>query len=303
MADSTGTGARPPGWRGLLSARVILVALAAGAGPSARADMAVAAGTAPDARTALDACTCRATWSSRRLGPFGQDAFRLADGGLVRLVDLRLPGPGPAEARVLAVLAGFSGEEAQVGAVGEPDRWERVPAILQSGRERPVDLAELLVGEGLALVDAGARDALCRPALLATEAAARLARRGLWASDDAVLRAQDTVALAAAAGRFVVVTGRIVSVGVRRDRTYLNFGRDWARDFAVTIPRRSWSTLAARGHTAESLRGATVRVRGYVEMRRAPGLDLVAADMLEVVSPRRAPNAATRGDHDRHDDP
>jgi hypothetical protein len=274
---------------------MVLLGLAALPVAPARSEL-----TAP-AMPAETVGTCRATWAAATLGRFAHGAFALAGGGAARLVDVRLPESGPAAARASAVLAGLAGEEGLVGTIGEPDRWERAPALLRIGRDRPVDLADLLVGEGLALVDAGPRDALCRPDLLAAEQVARAARRGIWAEAGTVLPARDQAALAAAAGRFAVVTGRVVSVGVRRDRTYLNFGRDWTRDFAVTIPRRTWGTLLARGHTAESLRGAEVRVRGVVEMRRAPGLDVASADMLEVTAPRRAPPA--RGDHDRHDDP
>lgn len=74
----------------------------------------------------------------------------------------------------------------------------------------------------------------------------------------------------------------MLSVGERRSRTYLNFGRDYARDFAVTVSKRAWSRFTGRGLGAEALRGRLVRVRGVIEIRRGPVMELWVPDMLEV---------------------
>ena len=44
--------------------------------------------------------------------------------------------------------------------------------------------------------------------------------------------------------------------------------------------------LKERGVTSQSLSGRMVRVRGVLEARRTPTLDIVAPDMLEVVDGR-----------------
>lgn len=226
-------------------------------------------------------------------GPAIRDAIRnarpdgeveLASGRRIKLVDLR-----PAESRAGPAtgaetwLASLVGESATVREAGFPDRWGRVPAQLSVGSTHPVDVAELLVGEGWAIVHAGERDRLCRPDLLGLEATARAKRAGLWATAPWPLAAENRDAVAAETGRFAIVEGRVVSVGERRDRTYLNFGRDWARDFSVTIPKRSWDSLKAAGFTAAGLTRSRVRVRGTVEVRRAPTMDVVAPDMLEIL--------------------
>lgn len=215
------------------------------------------------------------------------------------LVDLRLPDPAypsrpeptadvPSRPDAQAWLGSLAGRAVLVQEVGPRDRWDRTPAVVVLREGGGVDLAELLVAEGLGLVDVGERDGLCRPALLAAEAGARTARRGIWASDRALLQADRPEMLREAGGRFALVEGRVVSVGERRDRTYLNFGRDFARDFAIVVPKRIWARLKQAGASAAALTGATIRVRGLLEIRRAPVLEIEAADMLEWQAPAPA---------------
>ena len=209
---------------------------------------------------------------------------RLGDAGLLRLADLRLPPPdSEAGRRASAWLGSLAGSKVGVREVSPPDRWGRAAAHLDLAGPTPIDLGELLVSEGLAIVDPGQRDLLCRPELLAAEARARQSRIGIWREARWPIRASAIDDLERAVGTFAIVEGRVVSVGERRERTYLNFGRDWARDLNVMIPRRSWDALKVRGITAASLTGRVVRVRGLIEKRRTPTLDLTVPDMLEIV--------------------
>ncbi len=216
-------------------------------------------------------------------GVSAEGEFRLEGSGLVRLSDIRLAPDGEAARRGASFLSSLAGKPVRVREVAPSDRWGRTSAEIEIAGAAPIDLAELLVSEGLAVVDPGHRDILCRPNLLGAEDAARRNRVGLWREGTWPIQATATDYLAGLAGAFVIVEGRVVSVGERRERTYLNFGRDWSRDFNATIPRRSWEALKARGVTAASLTRRTVRVRGILEARRAPTLDLAVPDMLEVV--------------------
>ena len=208
---------------------------------------------------------------------------RLPDGSVIRLADIRLPPEGEAGRHARAWLGSLAGSPVRIREVGPPDRWGRAAAHLELPGRSPIDIGELLVSEGLAVVDPGQRDLLCRPELLAGEARARESRLGLWREGFWPIRASALHALEGAASSFAIVEGRVVSVGERRERTYLNFGRDWSRDFNVTIPRRSWEALKLRGITAASLTGRLVRVRGIPDKRRTPTLDVTVPDMLEIV--------------------
>ena len=209
----------------------------------------------------------------------------LGSGQRIKLADLRFADTADASSTLRGVLASLRDAAVQIEPAGPADRWNRQPAALSlTGQGGPVDIGELLVGEGLAVVDAGERNSLTRTGLLAVEEGARTARRGVWAQPGWPVAADARDELAGRAGRFAVVEGRVVSVGERRGRTYLNFGRDWSRDFAVTISRRTWTTLVSRGLGAAVLTGAQVRVRGILKMGRAPGLDIAAPEMLEIVA-------------------
>jgi hypothetical protein len=216
----------------------------------------------------------------------------LASGRTVVVADLRWAGPEPgppmldaasAKPGPIAWLRSLRDQRVTVRPTGEPDRWNRLTGsvALLNGGSTPIDLAELAIAEGLALVDVGERDELCRPDLLKLELSARVAGRGVWTTPP--VRAGDLEALAGRAGRFAVIEGRIVSVGERANRTYLNFGRDFAKDFAIVVPKRSWAAFKAAGRDATALRGRLVRVRGTIEVRRAPSLEITAPDMLEIL--------------------
>lgn len=213
--------------------------------------------------------------------------IRLGSSRRIRLVDIRLAvsgddaGADRAVSMARAVLTSLSGRPVTVTPVGEPDRWNRVPAFVALA-EGSIDLGELLVSEGLAVVDTGERSTLCRAELLKSEAVARSRRLGLWAGVWP-LPAGDVDGLRARAGRFAILDGRVVSVGERSWRTYLNFGRDFSRDAAVVIPRGVWRQLKATGLDAAALKGRRVRVRGVVDLHRAPSVEIDSPAMLEVL--------------------
>ena len=111
---------------------------------------------------------------------------------------------------------------------------------------------------------------------------------GVWAADRYKPASADDIAhLRALAGRFALVEGRIRSIGERQQRTYLNFGSDWANDFTVIIPKRTWVIMRDRGLSARALNGRRVRGRGVVEAWRGPTMEIAVADMLEVLDQDR----------------
>ena len=84
-----------------------------------------------------------------------------------------------------------------------------------------------------------------RPA--AAEAEARRAKKGTWADPAAIKNAESPGDILAGIGRFTVVEGKVLSVRQAGATTYLNFGRNWTRDFAVTISRRMMPAFEAAG--------------------------------------------------------
>jgi hypothetical protein len=66
-------------------------------------------------------------------------------------------------------------------------------------------------------------------------------------------------------GSFVLVEGRIRSIGERKQRTYLNFGGLWAEDFTIIISKTTWKQMSDRGMGAEALNGRRIRARGILQ--------------------------------------
>jgi endonuclease YncB( thermonuclease family) len=150
-----------------------------------------------------------------------------------------------------------------------PDRYGRQPALVfVAGSDTSVQA--MLLTHGDALVAATVTDKDCAAALIAAESAARTAKRGIWANPSAIKNAESPGDILSGIGRFMVVEGRVLSVRQAGAMTYLNFGRNWTRGFAVTIPKRMMGTIEAAGILLKSLENKKIRVRGWVEARGGP---------------------------------
>ncbi|MGH1570739.1 pentapeptide repeat-containing protein [Methylobacterium sp. P31] len=223
------------------------------------------------------------------IGPRGE--IRLASGARAVLDSLRWPDAPEAAASARAWLDARRGSSLTVTPRGQSDRWGRERADIQvAGGDD--DLAGGLIGAGLAFADANEIEALCRPALRLVEEAARVDRRGLWRAP--LPSATDGSALRALVGRFAVVEGRVRHVGERGARTYLDFGTRGADALTVTVSKRTWRMVRARGLSAASLEGRRVRVRGILEVWRGPTLE-AGADAIEVLSESERPEAEPEG--------
>ena len=84
-------------------------------------------------------------------------------------------------------------------------------------------------------------------------------------------------------------------VGERGARTYLDFAARGTDGLPVTVSKRTWRMMRARGLSAASLEGRRVRVRGLLEVRRGPTLE-VALDGLETLGETDRPEADPDGE-------
>jgi endonuclease YncB( thermonuclease family) len=202
--------------------------------------------------------------------------FRLNDGREVRLAGIEPVNPDAAKG--VAALSAIVAERDVTlrGADDTPDRYGRQPAfVFLAGSETPVQ-SELLK-QGQALVAANVTDKDCASALAAAEAEARGAKKGTWADPTAIKNAESPGDILAGIGRFTVVEGTVLSV------PYLNFGRNWTRDFAVTISRRMVGTFEAAGLAPKSLENRRIRVRGFVEARGGPRIEALRVGQIEML--------------------
>jgi hypothetical protein len=163
-----------------------------------------------------------------------------------------------------------------------PDRYGRQPAFaFLAGAETPVQSELLRRGE--ALVSTEVTDKDCAVALASAEAEARQAKKGTWAEPAAIKNAESPGDILAGIGRFTVVEGKVLSVRQAGATTYLNFGRNWTRDFAVTISRRMMPAFEAAGLGLKSLENRRIRVRGFVEARGGPRIEVLRVGQVEVL--------------------
>ncbi|MDB5643996.1 MAG: nucleic acid binding OB-fold tRNA/helicase-type, partial [Hyphomicrobiales bacterium] len=84
-------------------------------------------------------------------------------------------------------------------------------------------------------------------------------------------------------GEFVLVEGRILRLGQTSARFYLDFEPARGVDLSVTISKQASKAFSAAGVRIESLPGQRVRIRGQLEDRPGPSIDLVSPLALETI--------------------
>jgi endonuclease YncB( thermonuclease family) len=239
-------------------------------------------------------CAFEAQGDGHVAGVIDARTFRLADGREIRLAGIE---PVVAEKattnRASALTAILAGRDVTLRADDDtPDRYGREPAFvfLVSSKAPPAEAlpAEALVqgellAQGEALVSATVTDKACAAVLMAAEATAREAKRGIWADPTAIKNTESPGDILAGIGRFTVVEGKVLSVRQAGATTYLNFGRNWTRDFAVTIPRRVLPAFEAAGIALKSLENRRIRVRGWVEARGGPRIEVLRVGQIELL--------------------
>jgi endonuclease YncB( thermonuclease family) len=206
---------------------------------------------------------------------------RLEDGREIRLAGIEPAADSAGGTAALSAIVGGQNVTLR-GADDAPDRYGRQTGfVFVADAETPVQ-SELL-RRGQALFSANVTDKDCAVALGAAEAAARQAKSGTWGDPTAIKNAESPGDILTGIGRFTVVEGRVLSVRQAGATTYLNFGRNWTRDFAATISRRMIPAFEAAGLGPKSLENQRIRVRGFIEARRGPRIEVLRVGQIEVL--------------------
>jgi micrococcal nuclease len=130
----------------------------------------------------------------------------------------------------------------------------------------------------------------CATELLANESLARTSRRGLW--DVAIYQpkpAQLTALLLSRRSRFEIIEGVVSSISRTKSGLYLNFGSDWKADFTARVSKDILAANPDWDDTLADISGKRVRVRGWIERRNGPMIDIRDPRQLEFDD---APSAA-----------
>lgn len=234
---------------------------------------------------ALAVCTDGAPVAVRGAAAIDARTLRLQDGSELRLAGVESLWPA-SDARGVAALADLvRGRELTLHEAAKPDRYgRRVAFVVVSGGEK--FLQGMLLEQGALVAAGSAISSDCANYLMKQENAARIAKRGVWNESDAIKSAEMPGDILAQMGRFVVVQGKVISVRESGATIYVNFGRRWTRDFALTVPKRLVRDVEAAGIKLKSLESRIVRVRGFVEQRGGPRIQAFASGQIEVVGDR-----------------
>ena len=71
-------------------------------------------------------------------------------------------------------------------------------------------------------------------------------------------------------------------VGATASRTYVNFGPIRTVDFAATVARNNLAAFEKAGAALSGLSGKVVRVRGLLETRFGPQIELADPEAIEI---------------------
>lgn len=165
------------------------------------------------------------------------------------------------------------------------DRFGRVQAraVFMRGAQ-DVDVGADLIGHGWGVV--WPRDGFDLPLeeFLAREAQARDGGLGAWGLGVFAIRDPDPDRLAQHLDSAQIIEGRVTSTGeARNGRVFLNFGADWRTDFTISASRATRNRFEAAGVRLETLEGAQVRVRGWMQDENGPMITLTHPAQLEIL--------------------
>lgn len=221
------------------------------------------------------------------------ESLLLEDGRAIRLVGALAPrtrtrwaqAMGLEEKITTALKERLLGKEVRlrVGA-RERDRYGRLLTHVFVGDDEPIWIQESLVSDGLAMVYSFADNRDCIPELQAVERAARDAGAGFW--EQGVFRVRDATDLDSLDGlaySFQIVAGQVRDVAESRGRIYLNFGEDWRTDFTATVAPSDRDSFKGSGIALPELSGQTIRVRGWLERRNGPMIEVTHPEQIELL--------------------
>ena len=145
---------------------------------------------------------------------------------------------------------------------------------------------------GLARVYSFPDNHACVDDLLAREAEARAKGAGLWGTwAYRVLDAGNVERLGRLTRSYQLVEGVVAEVGESGGRLYLNFDKDWRKDFTILMERKDGEAFKAAGVDPKALAGKKLRVRGWVEWRNGPMIHATHAEQIELLPDGGSPSA------------
>lgn len=185
----------------------------------------------------------------------------------------------------------------------KPDRWGRIPAFVflsdaplsNAPGQAPQTAAEMLLSAGLARFMPSPDAHACRSAFLAAEEKARQLKLGLWNDPYyAIIAATNRTAFADKSASNVIVEGRITDVSSNSFRTTVEFAPRHDHAFTVTILQRNVAIFERSGLDFKALIGRILRVRGLLDLRFGPQIEIASSDDIELITNEQDQGATAR---------
>jgi micrococcal nuclease len=244
---------------------------------------------------ALAECQGEAGGSSLVAEIRGGDTLILQDGRAIRLAGVLIPKRGM-EAQVASQAREAAEKqiaELVLGQVAElhldarqRDRYGRILAQIFVTKEgQRIWVQERLIATGFARVISFKENRICVPELLIAERAAREKSAGHWGSGHfSILPAASEDTLSGMGQSYEIVEGQVENVAEVRGRIYLNFGKNWRRDFTATIANDALKLFPDGNQGLTALKGRQVRVRGWIENVNGPSINITHPEQLEAIT-------------------
>jgi endonuclease YncB( thermonuclease family) len=242
---------------------------------------------------------------------FDAETLKLDDGRVVRLMGAlaprardagAAPGAWPPEQQAVTTLSGLVlGQKVRLAFGGrQTDRYGRYLSQLfvetRSGEEW---VQGVLLADGHARAYGLPGNFACAKELLAHEELARRRHLGIWSNGVyRTMSANQPAVLMTQRGKYERVIGKIVSVGRTKSATYLNFGKDWHKDFTARVPKSVLSAHPNFARTLDDLAAKTVVVRGWIERRNGPLINVADPSQIEFIDKDAEPAIASESNLD-----
>lgn len=217
--------------------------------------------------------------------------LQLHDGRIIRLAGLSFPDLQVHEAGELSVIAidilrdMLEGQAVTIYQT-KKNNWGQLNRMGHhlAHLERISDKAWVqgtLISLGLARVMTGQRNPEMAAQMYALEKNARQQNLGLWAeSSYQVLNPEQA---ADHIDSFQIVKGEILSAALKKNRIYLNFGKDWRTDFTVSIAPTDKRLFLKQGLNPLQWNGQAVRVRGWIRSYNGPYMEISHPQAIEIL--------------------
>lgn len=117
--------------------------------------------------------------------------------------------------------------------------------------------------------------------LLEMEETARKDKQGFWSNPLYEVKTPENVK--DFTNSFQVVEGRVSYATAKKNKTYINFGRDWKTDFTLEVQSSDWSNFYPdpKLYDVAMWQGKLLRVRGWVQEKNGPMIEINNKDQIE----------------------